>query len=218
MEEQLENVKSFWGNLSCELKLTSNQHDKIWSIISNNYAEPQRFYHTIEHIGELITLYATVTNFVSDKIAVSLAILFHDVIYDPHSIDNEERSAKLFFESFQDRIDTCVLNKVNDYILCTKTHELKDEFDMDLKIFLDLDMSILGVDRQKYITYCRNIRQEYAFCEISVYCVQRSVILKNFLSCREFIYFNEFLRSKFEKNARENMAWECTVLDNGLMV
>src|SRR5258708_12499884 len=51
------------------------------------YAEPHRHYHTIEHVRALLPLVS--------GIDASLAVWFHDAIYDTARTDNEERSAEL---------------------------------------------------------------------------------------------------------------------------
>jgi predicted metal-dependent HD superfamily phosphohydrolase len=59
------------------------------------YAEPTRKYHTIEHIGSLLRQLEEHGHAVADRDAVVLAMLFHDVVYDPLRHDKEERNAVL---------------------------------------------------------------------------------------------------------------------------
>jgi predicted metal-dependent HD superfamily phosphohydrolase len=47
------------------------------------YSEPHRKHHTIEHIGSLLRQLEEHGHAVVDRDAVVLAMLFHDVVYDP---------------------------------------------------------------------------------------------------------------------------------------
>jgi predicted metal-dependent HD superfamily phosphohydrolase len=57
------------------------------------YREPHRHYHTLDHVAALLTLLDRYGAEVADSDAVTAAILFHDVVYDPARHDNEEASA-----------------------------------------------------------------------------------------------------------------------------
>ena len=61
--------------------------------LARRYAEPTRFYHTLDHVMDVL---ATVENLAAqarNQDAVKLAAWLHDVIYDSKASDNEERSA-----------------------------------------------------------------------------------------------------------------------------
>ena len=59
------------------------------------YDHPHRFYHNWEHIENVMINAGD--NIKSDE--VFLAILFHDIIYDPRKKDNELKSAEFFLEN-----------------------------------------------------------------------------------------------------------------------
>src|SRR5262245_66285948 len=59
------------------------------------YSEVHRHYHTIEHVGSLLQLMDEHGHGIVDRGAVALAIIFHDVVYDPRQHDNEQASADL---------------------------------------------------------------------------------------------------------------------------
>jgi predicted metal-dependent HD superfamily phosphohydrolase len=85
------------------------------------YSQPGRQYHTIEHIASLFRQLEDYGHAVVDRDAVALAILFHDVVYDPLRHDNEEKSAalageRLAFLGFPGG----VIAKVEQYIYGTK--------------------------------------------------------------------------------------------------
>ena len=85
------------------------------------YSEPTRKYHTIEHIGSLLHQLEEHGHAVVDRDAVVLAMLFHDVVYDPLRHDIEVKSAalageRLAFLGFPGGI----IAKVEQYICATK--------------------------------------------------------------------------------------------------
>ena len=91
-------------------------------------------------------------------------------------------------------------------ILGTQKHDATD-LDYDGKLFLDLDLAILGTNENIYQNYKNAIRREYSFVPWFLYRRSRAKIMTNFLE-REFIYFTDELREKFETQARANIANE----------
>ena len=63
--------------------------------LKRRYGEPQRHYHTWEHIEALLGHYQTMVDQLNDPIATLWALYWHDAIYDPQAGDNEDKSADL---------------------------------------------------------------------------------------------------------------------------
>src|SRR5262245_18351172 len=59
------------------------------------YSEPQRHYHTLRHLDEVLRTVGKLRDYCHDPAAVELAVWFHDAVYDPRGQDNEARSAQL---------------------------------------------------------------------------------------------------------------------------
>ena len=59
------------------------------------YAEPQRAYHTLEHIMHCLGEFAGVREQAGEPEAVEVAIWFHDAVYNPLLKTNEKKSADL---------------------------------------------------------------------------------------------------------------------------
>ena len=84
------------------------------------YTEPHRHYHTLNHIADLLQLLDEHEG-VADTDAVTLAILFHDAVYDSARQDNEAACASLAREQltllgFPHQL----MAKVEGYILATQ--------------------------------------------------------------------------------------------------
>jgi predicted metal-dependent HD superfamily phosphohydrolase len=127
------------------------------------YSEPNRKYQTIEHIGSLLSQLEEHGHAVVDRDAVVLAMLFHDVVYDPLRHDNEEKSEaiageRLAFLGFPGG----VIAKVEQYIYATKHAQAFVKSDCDLAVLLDRALSTLATAPAEYRTYAQVIRREYA--------------------------------------------------------
>src|SRR4051794_5327783 len=82
-----ENAINFWANTLIQA-----------------YTEPQRYYHTTNHIYSMLKCFEDSTAFINDKLATQLAIFFHDWVYDPTAHDNELQSIKVF-ETFAQELN-----------------------------------------------------------------------------------------------------------------
>ena len=101
-----------------------------------------------------------------------------------------------------------VVEMVRMFILATIKHEVPDDvppvYVEDLKLFLDLDLSILGAEAKIYNLYAKQIRFEYGHYADDEYASGRTKVMEHFLT-REVIYFSDFFFSSLEGQARENV-------------
>lgn len=179
--------------------------DEIFQLLVEKYCEKHRAYHNLSHVSYLLEESKKVE--FEDFDVVFLATWFHDVIYEPKRNDNETESAKLAVELLQKlNIPNDKIAKIEKNILATQTHSAEN-LDNDGRIFLDLDLSILGANPEIYLNYSRAIRQEYSHVWNFLYRRGRRKVLESFLK-RDVIYFTENLRTRFEKQARLNLANE----------
>lgn len=177
--------------------------------LRNRYAEPQRRYHTWAHIEALLGWFALRRDHLHDPVAVELAILFHDAVYDPARSDNEAQSARLLEDAdLPDVTDDTRLRAIR-MIEATAAHGLADNLDekdrTDMAEFLDMDLSILGAAPAVFEGYERAIRDEYAFVPEALFRAARRGILERFLE-RPTLYFSDWGRDRFEARARSNVA------------
>jgi predicted metal-dependent HD superfamily phosphohydrolase len=175
------------------------------------YGEPNRHYHTLHHIAALLALLDRQDP--ADRDALTLAILFHDVVYDPTRQDNEEASAawaaaRLASLGFPEDLRT----RVARLIVATRHDRPLDATgEPDLALLLDLDLSILAAPAADYRAYAQAVRREYAFVPDLLYRPGRRRVLEGFLQ-RERIYLTEPLRIAWEQPARANLAAEIAEL------
>ncbi|CAD8111084.1 unnamed protein product [Paramecium primaurelia] len=174
------------------------------SILVDYYSQPQRYYHTLRHIYDMLKQLKGIKNIRN----VKLATFFHDIIYYPKIHDNEEKSCLLFQQFAKEgNIDTDI---VSIFILQTKSHQTDVPFlpenDLsDLMIYLDADMSILESDA--YPIYAQDIRKEYSHLSDQEYKTNRIAVLQKFLQSKIFNLRNE-------EKARKNIQEEIDILQN----
>ena len=182
------------------------------------YMEPHRYYHTLEHIESMFNHVARYQDIceLEDKQAVDIAIIFHDIVYDPMSKDNEAQSVKVF-KTFAAEIglSQALCDKVCRLIARTIRHELEPGDDLDTGAFLDSDLEILSKPTEEYRQYAREIRAEYSQYSEKDYCEGRIKVLTSFLQ-RPQIYFSEVF-SSLEPMARFNIRAEIQELQQKLL-
>jgi predicted metal-dependent HD superfamily phosphohydrolase len=181
---------------------------KLIMELQARYAEPQRHYHTWDHIEALLTHFETIKHALHDPVSTLWALYWHDAIYDPHRPDNEDASADLLVGDAAGLLTDLSLKRADRIIRATKEHlvpsDISESDRHDLQIFLDIDLSILGARDDVFDTYEENIRKEYAFVPDDVYTQARSSILSGFLK-RERLYFSDHFFKLWEHKARANL-------------
>lgn len=174
--------------------------------ITARYGEPHRHYHTAAHIAACLSELDALELAPAARHAIELAIWFHDLVYDVPSNRNEKRSAEYFEGVAQAAgIGPALIKAVVEMILATERHEVPRNQDSEaLRLFLDIDLSILGANPERFREYDDGIRREYSSIPEFVYRPKRKRALQRFLQ-REHIYFTPTFRERYEKQARANI-------------
>lgn len=132
----------------------------------NRYDEPHRFYHNWEHIEFMLKKAKSQNQFTE---MLFLAIVFHDIIYNPKASDNEEQSAELLYKYVPNDL-------VKQAILDTKTHSPSNSLSKQL---CDLDLSIIYSDYETFIDFENKIFKEYQWVDYLTYKDKRIEILSD---------------------------------------
>lgn len=177
--------------------------------LKRRHAEPWRHYHTWTHVEALLADCDEVQQLLHDPAAVRAAIYYHDAIYDPHTEDNEIRSAGLLLAECESVLTLNSLSHAHAMILATIAHELPPAEDRmleeDAAYFLDMDLAILGADAAAFDRYEAQIRAEYAHVPGEAFRAGRAAILKRFRA-RKALFFTPHFAAKYETRARANLA------------
>lgn len=194
-------LKSFWFETWSDHQLPDMD---IFDHIILNYQEPQRYYHTTQHLYECLLLWQDVKDFLYQPQLVALALWFHDVVYQPQQHDNEEQSAELAAKLLtQTILDPVEIQTIKQYIRATKTHQnIMDDADLDF--LLDIDLAILASPSIRFEEYEQQIRQEYSWVADEVYRQKRQQVLYGFYQ-KDRLYQTDYFYKRLELKAKQNL-------------
>jgi predicted metal-dependent HD superfamily phosphohydrolase len=206
-------LESRWSRLLAALGLREPEHADIFEALVKAYEGPGRYYHTLTHLEAVLATIELLEGEARRPDLVQIAAWFHDMVYDTHATDNEERSARLAEAA-------CVLwglpaedvAAVGRLIRATRTHEAAGD-DRDAHVLLDADLAILGSDEAVYDAYAAAIRREYAWVPEAEYRQGRARVLEGFLR-REHLFRLGEMRNRHETQARRNLAREIAALNS----
>ncbi len=169
------------------------------------YAETHRAYHNLDHINDCLSLLMKEEAHIQSK-ELKLAFIYHDIIYNPLGKNNERKSADKAIEFLKhNHAKTAIIHKVEQLIMVTLHEAIPKNSEEELMI--DIDLSILGGERNRYIEYTQNIRREYKKVPQLIYRRKRKEIMKKFLQ-RGRIYYTDKYYKQLEDRARENIKFE----------
>ena len=176
---------------------------ELYAPVHTAYQEPQRKYHTLQHLEECLLRFDEVKQHAERPAEVELALWFHDAIYDPARRDNELRSA----EWAKAGIQACGLPEdvgARVYALIMMTVHNAVPAGRDAEALIDVDLSIFAANPARFDEYEQQVRAEYAFVPEAVFRRERSRILREFLA-REWLYSTPYFREHHEPQARANL-------------
>lgn len=168
----------------------------------NLYAEPHRHYHTLGHIQHCLREFDQAAALMNDPDAVELALWFHDAIYVSGAQDNERRSADLFQECSDGRLDTVFQQRIDDLIMATTHRELPRQWDE--QFIVDIDLSSFGLPWEAFMRDGLRIRAEFAKVADDDYYPGHLRFLQG-LCNRPSFFFTDCFRQRYEHTARENI-------------
>ena len=167
------------------------------------YAEPQRRYHTRQHLAECLAHFEAVQNRAQHPAEVELALWFHDAVYDIKGKDNELRSAQWAAQALGEAgLAEAICGRVHELVMATR-HEVLPEHD-DARLLVDIDLAILGADSERFAQYDAQVRAEYAWVPWPIYGIKRKQVLQGFLQ-RKAIYATPYFHARLEQQAHANL-------------
>lgn len=180
--------------------------DDLRAEIEEAYADPSRGYHDLTHLSEVLMHVDELMPFHDphdpEREAVLLAAWFHDVVYDGQG-DLEERSAR--------RAETALGGsplgaEVARLVRLTGSHR-PEEHDRAGQVLCDADLAILAADPDRYASYARGVRKEYASVPDADFAVGRAAVLGGLLA-KPSLFHTEQGRRRWEQRARANVEAE----------
>lgn len=202
------NLKDKFINVLLEIGFEDSQTEVLWKDLEKAYSGKSRHYHNLTHLEEMITQYEMYHSQLTFPVEVLYAIFYHDYIYKATSKENELKSAELAISILP---TNAKINKdlVFEMILATKLHD-HNKIE-DINWLIDFDLKILSKEWNDYEVYFKQIRKEYKIYPDLLYHPGRKKALQHFIE-NEFIYQTATFRTQFEKQARENIRKEISLL------
>ncbi|MES2025685.1 MAG: hypothetical protein V4448_09025 [Pseudomonadota bacterium] len=201
-------LRAKWQTLVTSVSADRAASDAVWDELIRHYSESHRSYHNLSHIMVLLRYAETHRHQINRLEIVEFAIWFHDVIYDTHLKDNERRSAEWARRAMiAMQIDEHHIPPVMECIIATERHEITSLRIVDLPLFLDMDLTILGAREVVYKEYSEVIRAEYSWVPIEEYRIARGKFLQRFLQ-RPSLFFTPSMAATLEHQARLNLESE----------
>ncbi|MFJ8628240.1 hypothetical protein ACIRD3_36130 [Kitasatospora sp. NPDC093550] len=171
------------------------------------WSEPQRRYHTTDHLRAVLRHVDDLAGHAADPDAVRLAAWFHDAVYRPDRTENEERSAALAVRALTaaglpaDRV-----TEVERLVLLTVSHDPAPG-DRDGEVLCDADLAVLGGTPEAYAGYAAAVREEYGFVPEPDFRAGRAAVLRQLLALPA-LYRTPTARERFTAAARTNLTAE----------
>jgi predicted metal-dependent HD superfamily phosphohydrolase len=114
------------NEVCCRLvaRYTTNREltENLWQEIGNKYSV-DRYYHNLNHLENMYLQLQEVKTMILNWDTILFALFYHDLIYHPGAVDNEEKSAEIAIARLsaigfpKPQVDKC-----KAIILATKSH------------------------------------------------------------------------------------------------
>lgn len=205
-------IQMLWKPFQEVMKSFSLNKEKtkiLFEEFVRRYSVRGRHYHTIHHIVRMVGIWEVNKDKFTDPNVVFLAIIYHDIVYNPKRNDNEEKSMLYFIKNIFPllKADSKRLAKVSLIIMATThTSDMLElaKGDFDVQFMLDMDLEILSTRHEsEYEWYRTGVRKEYGMYSDAQYKKGRKAVLESFLK-RKKIYLTKNFKSD-EKRARKNL-------------
>ncbi|MGW1077251.1 HD domain-containing protein [Streptomyces sp. NPDC002537] len=175
------------------------------------WSEPQRRYHTVDHLVAVLDRVDELAAHAEDADAVRLAAWFHDAVYRPDRSENEERSAHLAERALPELgIGAARTAETARLVRLTVTHDPAPG-DRNGEVLCDADLAVLAGAPQEYAAYAAAVREEYGFVPDTAFREGRSAVLRQLLGLPH-LFRTQLAQERWEPTARRNLTTELELL------
>ena len=171
------------------------------------YASPQRGYHDVQHLVEVLTRLDELGEHgaVVRHLPVVLAAWFHDAVYDGER-DAEERSAAWAEDALTGRVEPDLVEEVVRLVRLTETHTPEPDDTLGC-LLSDADLAILAAPQERYDEYVAAVRTEFAHLDDVTFAEGRAQVLLG-LAQKPTLFHTAYARERWEDDARANLGAE----------
>lgn len=175
------------------------------------WSEPQRHYHTLDHLAAVLSIVEEHAALADDPDAVRLAAWFHDAVYDPRATDNEERSAVLAEQELgRVGVPAARVAETARLVRLTAGHAVVAG-DRNAALLADADLAILAAPPKEYDRYAAAVRREYAHVPDELFRAGRVAVLDALCQLPR-LYRIVPSREEWDARARANLERELRAL------
>lgn len=201
-DASLQTWQASWDSAWSALGASAPQ--PVLAELLQSYSEPQRHYHTLQHLGEALGLLQPALGLAERPGEVALALWFHDAVYETQAKDNEARSADWAVAVVRGQgLPAEVAGRVHGLIMAT-CHAAQPS-GIDAQLLVDADLGILAAEPLRFAEYEVQVRAEYEWVPLPLYRARRREVLLGFMQ-REAIYCTDWFGQRLEARARCNLA------------
>ena len=186
----------------CLLDSAKDESSTIHQHLIDSYSEPQRYYHTLDHIEYCLSLFDEISSDAHNPDAIELAIWYHDVVYTPGAVDNEQLSADQFMATSDGVFDDALRDTIYRHIMAT-VHNGSEVKDTDTQYMLDIDLSSFGRPWPEFIRDSDNLRLEMKDQPDEVF-YQKQAAFQDKLFGQPRFFKSDYFHDKYEIQARQN--------------
>ena len=198
--------RGLWNRLEAD-----GTPDNAYHSLRTGLSEPHRYYHTLNHVVQMLNEFQQVREHLDNPDSVEFTIWTHDYIYARKSKVNEERSAKFAYSLAKDMgLSEDFAKNVYELNMITKHDQVP--VSNDQAYIMDIDLSILGQPEEVFDAYEQKIRQEYSWVSDEDFRKGRAAVLKTFLA-RPRIYYTDYFYGKYQAQAKKNLQRSLAKLD-----
>ncbi|HEY7224442.1 MAG TPA: metal-dependent phosphohydrolase [Micromonosporaceae bacterium] len=180
---------------------------RIGADLLGRWGEPHRHYHTVDHLAFVLAVVDEHHGHADDADAVRLAAWYHDAVYDPHRVDNEEASALLAETALPALgVTQARVAEVARLVRLTAGHD-PAAGDRNGELLTDADLAVLASPAETYAAYTAAVRREYAHVSDPYFATGRASVLHTLLNLPHLFHV-PVLRERWENTARANLSRE----------
>lgn len=200
-----------WSELLRRVRTTDVDPAPYGRDLLARWAEPQRRYHTTEHLVAVLDRIDELAGYADDPDAVRLAAWFHDAVYRPDRDENEERSARLAERALPEAgVPAAVTAEAARLVRLTVTHD-PAAGDHNGEVLCDADLAVLAGAPAEYAAYAAAVREEYGFVPDELFRAGRADVLRQLLALPR-LFRTPVAYERWERVARHNIATEAELL------
>ena len=181
-----------------------------WAAVVAAWSEPHRRYHDLAHLAAVLGIVEALAAHADDPDAVRLAAWYHDVVYDPRSDENEQRSAGRARAGLRGLVPDERIAEVERLVLLTAGHDPAPG-DADGAVLCDADLAVLAAPPEAYAAYASAVRAEYAHLSDAEFTAGRIAVLERLLGLPELYRLPENAQ-RWSATARANLTAELSLL------